>query len=675
MRKPEVSRIDRFVVPVTVMLSFISFWRAAAIVLADLGSSAYYVGGITEKAVGKSAPWFIFGIMLLSYAVRAVYIESCSMFVRGGVYRVVRYAMGSTAAKVSVSALMFDYVLTGPISAVSAGLYVAGLINETAQHFQFLTVQLPPRLFAAGFAILVTLYFWHTNRVGIPFSSGKALRIMQITSVMVVILIGWSLYTIHRQGAQPIPLPTLDNFKFSNEALGWLRSTAAPRITIVAILVGLGHSLLAMSGEESLAQVYRETAAPKLRNLKRAALVIFIFSMLFTSLVSFFAVMIIPDSERTKYFDNLISGISMFLAGPFGLKLAFHAFVVLVGALILSGAVNTAIIGSNGVLNRVVEDGVLPDWFREPHPKYGTTYRLINLVIAFQLATIVISRGNVYLLGEAYAFGVAWSFAMKALAVLVLRFKEPQAERWRVPFNLHIRRTEIPVGLGLITVVLFSLAGINLLTKTTATISGVAFTIILFTAFSLSEKRYGPKEPHKPKLGEAETERFRLQVRETLSSASLQVRPRNILVAMHDPNHLGALRKALEETDPMKHDIVALSVNSNVQEPATMISDPAQVMDKCETSVFSQVVHEAEKIGKPVTLVAIAGRNCYDLILRAAHQLCSSRLLIGAISEMSLDEQQQEITAAWQRLLSAQALTVEIVPDGESAINYFKLGE
>src|SRR2546430_15026065 len=459
MEKPQSSRINRFVVPVTILLTFISFWRAAAIVLSDLGSSAYYIGGIAEKAIGKSAPWFVFGIMLLSYAVRAVYIESCSMFVRGGVYRVVRYAMGSTAAKVSVSALMFDYVLTGPISAVSAGLYVAGLLNETAQHFRLLTVQVPPQLFAAGFAVLVTLYFWHTNRVGIPFSSGKALRIMQITAVMVVILIGWSLYTIHRQGFQSIPAPTVNNFKFSDEALGWLRGTMAPRIAIVAILIGLGHSLLAMSGEESLAQVYREIAAPKLRNLKRAALVIFIFSMLFTSLVSFFAVMIIPDSERTKYFDNLISGISMFLAGPFGLKLAFHAGVVLVGALILSGAVNIAIIGSNGVLNRVVVDGVLSDWLREPHPKYGTTYRLINLVIAFQLSTIVISRGNVYLLGEAYAFGVAWSFAMKALAVLVLRFKEPQAERWRVPFNLHIRRTEIPVGLGLMTVRLFSLAG------------------------------------------------------------------------------------------------------------------------------------------------------------------------------------------------------------------------
>ena len=120
------------IVATTVMLSFISFWRAAAIVLSDLASSAYYVGGIAETAVGKSAPWFVLAIMLFSYSVRAIYIESCSMFVRGGVYKVVHEAMGGTLAKFSVSALMFDYVLTGPISGVSAGLYLAGLLNESA---------------------------------------------------------------------------------------------------------------------------------------------------------------------------------------------------------------------------------------------------------------------------------------------------------------------------------------------------------------------------------------------------------------------------------------------------------------------------------------------------------------------------------------------------------------
>ena len=464
----------KVVVATTVMLSFISFWRAAAIVLSDLASSAYYVGGIAETAIGKSAPWFILSIMLFSYAVRALYIESCSMFVRGGVYKVVHEALGGTLAKFSVSALMFDYVLTGPISGVSAGLYLAGLINETAEYLHFENVHVNAPYFAAGFAVLVTLYFWRKNIIGIRESSEKALRIMQITTVMVVILIMWCLITIFRmpQGPYPIPLPSQETIRFGSEALGWIPEHWARMFTVLAVMIGLGHSLLAMSGEESLAQVNREIAHPKLKNLERAGFVIFLYSMLFTSLVSFFASWIMPDAERAKYLDNLIGGLSMFLVGPLSLRILFHGFVVLVGTLILSGAVNTALIGSNGVLNRVAEDGVLPDWFRHPHSRFGTTSRIINLIAILQIVTIVISRGNLYMLGEAYAFGVVWSFAMKSLSVLVLRFKQPGAREWKVPLNFHLGKTEIPIGLGLITVALFLLAIVNVMTKKVATISG-----------------------------------------------------------------------------------------------------------------------------------------------------------------------------------------------------------
>jgi amino acid transporter len=668
------STLNKFIVPVTIMLSFVSFWRAAAIVLSDLGSSAYYVGGIAEKAIGKAAPWFILAIMLFSYAVRAVYIESCSMFVRGGVYRVVREAMGSVAAKFSVSALTFDYVLTGPISAVTAGLYLAGLINESGKYFSLSLLQVPAPLLTVGFAILVTLYFWHSNRVGIPFSSTKALRIMQITTVMVLILIVWCLITIFMQGYQPVPAPTVANLKFSDEALGWLRGTAAPSITIVAILIGLGHSLLAMSGEESLAQVYREIEAPKHQKLIRAGFVIFIYSLVFTSVVSFFAVMIIPDAERGKYYDNLISGISIFLAGPFPLKLAFHAFVVLVGTLILSGAVNTAIIGSNGVLNRVAEDGVLPDWFRKPHEKYGTTYRIINLIIVLQLSTILISRGDIYLLGEAYAFGVVWSFAMKALAVVVLRFTEPDVKRWKVPLNFRIRGIEVPVGLILITAVLFSLAVINVLTKKIATISGVTFTLVLFAAFTLSEKYHGPKKKagERRTMEEGEIERFRLEVRENLSPESLQVRPGNILIAVHDPYRLGHLEKMLEEIDPHDVGVVVLSVNVNAPVESRELE---QVVDNYETLVFSRVVHVAEKIGKPVTLVAVAGKEPCDLILQAAQKLRSSRIVIHAASTVSTSEQTQEIIQAWEHLPNPRPrVTLEIVRDDDQTSIQTDLG-
>src|SRR6516162_7087340 len=123
----------KVVVATTVALTFISFWRAAAVVLSDLASSAFYAGGIAEHAIGKSAPWFILAVMLFSFAVRSVYMESSSMFVRGGVYVVVRDAMNHFMARLSVSALIFDYILTGPISVVSAGQYLGALLNEVAE--------------------------------------------------------------------------------------------------------------------------------------------------------------------------------------------------------------------------------------------------------------------------------------------------------------------------------------------------------------------------------------------------------------------------------------------------------------------------------------------------------------------------------------------------------------
>ena len=114
----------------SVMFKFISYWRTAAVVLCDLASTAYYIGGIVESSIGAAAPWFILAVMLFSYCVRSVYLESCSLFVRGGVYRVVKEAMGGLLAKLSVSALMFDYILTGPISGVSAGQYIMGLFID-----------------------------------------------------------------------------------------------------------------------------------------------------------------------------------------------------------------------------------------------------------------------------------------------------------------------------------------------------------------------------------------------------------------------------------------------------------------------------------------------------------------------------------------------------------------
>ena len=652
------SPIARFVVPATVMLTFVSFWRAAAIVLGDLGSSAYYVGGIAENKIGKAAPWFILGIMLFSYCVRAVYIESCSMFTRGGVYRVVRESLGATAAKFSVSALMFDYVLTGPISAVSAGLYLASLLDQLADQAGLPHLPLPPHLVAAVFAGIVILYFWWTNTVGIPFSSTRALRVMQLTTVMVVVLISWCLLTLALKGYQPVPAPTPANLHFTPEALGWLQGSPLPGVAIIAILIGLGHSLLAMSGEESLAQVYREVEAPKRRNLLRVGLIIFGYSLVFTALVSFFAVMLIPDDQRQHVQDNLISGLTMVLVGPQWLKLAFQSFVVVNGILILSAAVNTSLIGSNGVLNRVAEDGVLPDWVRHPHHRYGTTYRLIALIAVLQLITVVITRGDVTLLGEAYAFGVAWSFAMKALGVTVLRFTRPQAERWRVPLNLRVGGIELPLGLMAITALLFALAGVNLLTKQAASIGGVAFTVVFFTLLLVCERRVkqagGKQRP---------PEQFRLETREDLCPEALGVRPGGVVVGVYDPEQLIHLDRLLDRADPAAQDIILVAVHPGATDDC---DDAEAVVGEWENRVFTVAVASAEKAGKPVTLAGVVGEGHYARLLQSAVCLRSDQVVVGQTGDEPA-AQREQIEREWDRLGEHGPVLVEILPDeGES---------
>ena len=664
-----IRQVAKVLVATTAMLAFISYWRAAAIVLNDLASSAYYAGGEAEQFIGKTAPWFILGTMLLSYAVSQLYIESCSMFVRGGVYRVVKEAMGGALAKFSVSALMFDYVLTGPISGVSAGQYLAGLLNDMLAyaHVHF---AIAPSAAAESFAIAATLYFWWENIKGISESSEKALWIMQFTTVMVVALITWCACTILVRGGHFPPLPTPRNIVLGQHALGWLYGTRIPQMFgAVAIFIALGHSVLAMSGAESLAQVYREIEHPKLVNLKKAALVIFIYSIVFTSLVSFFAVMIIPDRTRPQYFQNLIGGLAMNLQGPFWARLAFHAFVVLVGTLILSGAVNTAIVGSNGVLNRVSEDGVLSDWFRQPHPRFGTSYRIINMVVGLQIVMILISRGDVTLLANLYAFGVIWSFVLNGAAVLVLRYTQPQTREYKVPLNFQIAGREIPVGVALITLVLLMIAVVNLFTKPLATISGVSFSALLFVGFDLSERRIHRKRGQT----HVELDRFNLAQAAELELANVGVQPGNILVPVSTYYTLYHLEAALRRAKRREAEVVVLHVRL-LRRAVTGEYDlaPDQLFSTIEQLLFTKVLSVAEKEGKPVRLAVVAANDLWEGILRTAANLESSAIVVGSSAKMSIAEQARAIGISWERMseLRPRVILEIFTPSGQEQIFY-----
>jgi amino acid transporter len=721
----------------SVALAFISFWRAAAIVLCDLASTAYYIGGISEQAVGKAAPWFILGVMLFVYPVTAVYMESCTMFTRGGVYKVVKGAIGSNLAKLSVSALMFDYILTGPISSVAAGQYLIGLVGDMlklatwhgAHPIIFDATTHPDliNLLTMLIAIGITLYFWRLNIIGIHESSDKALRIMQLTTVMGLIIFAWAGVTIWKLPAGTLHLPPLHPV-FTETSVdpnkqgssGWLEHFPGI-LGGLGILIAFGHSLLAMSGEESLAQVNREIEAPKLRNLLRTGLVIFLYSLCLTGTISFLAVLIIPDGKRVMtqvvnngeptgdaqrgrqwwevdylrkadaqhagdwgylilrgidargrefmrktnqpivvdrryqhverdnggYRDNLINGLVHYLVGPEWIKIIVECFVVIVGFLILAGAVNTSLVGSNGVLNRLAEDGVLTPWFQKPHRRFGTTNRLLNVVGVCQLGVILASLGDVNTLGEAYAFGVIWSFVFMTLAMTVLRFRDRSPRQYRVPLNVPVEtkagKVDLPIGIGVIFLILFCTACVNLLTKKTATVWGISFTAFFLTAFIIVEKishrRHGGKHEHLEQFNQ------RNSAEVTIESVGL-THANPILIAARGPRSLPMLEHVLHETNTEKRDIVV--VTCKVLPPRTVgVTDQETEIDDGDRELLTRIVTVAERVGKQIFPVVLPTNNPLYAIATTARDLNAGEVVLGVSEKMHAETQLEQFALAW----------------------------
>jgi amino acid transporter len=713
------------------MFTFISYWRTAAVVLCDLASTAYYIGGIAEGAIGSAAPWFILAVMFFSYAVRSIYIESCSLFVRGGVYRVVKEALGGFLAKLAVSALMFDFILTGPTSAVSAGQYIIGLLLEITA-IMYPDFRVAPEVADAfrrygsmAIACGITLYFFRQNLLGIRESSGKALKIMIATTVMVVVMLTWCGITLVVRGpvngvpstpdlspkveyevvtardrvtgvekpmwkrdpdsGQLVPELVRDEHGSlvpkprANEATGrqddplglisrWFPGLAArlavpghwlSLLGVVGLLIAFGHSILAMSGEETLAQVYREIESPKLVNFKKAALIVFIYSLALTGSICFFAVLLIPDEIRMKdYSGNLIGGLAMYVIGPPLLRLLLNAFVVIVGFLILAGAVNTAIIGSNGVLNRVAEDGVMPDWFLKPHHRYGTTHRVLCVIAGLQLLTIILSRGNMYALGEAYAFGVIWSFVFIALAMLVLRFKDRSPREFKVPLNLRIRGLELPIGLGSIFLVLVATAVLNLLTKEVATLGGLAFTATFLTIFIFSERYH---QRRRGAAGHQHLDQFNQRMAADVTPATLEMsRPFRKLVAIRSTQNLFMLEKAVAETDPETTDVAVMTAQLI---PRGETPSETGELDRYHRALMTAVVERAEKAGKHVQPLIVRTNSPLFAVVNAARDLHVQELILGASNVYSPDDQIEQVAFYWINLHGGQPepLTVRIL--------------
>jgi hypothetical protein len=364
------------------------------------------------------------------------------------------------------------------------------------------------------------------------------------------------------------------------------------------------------------------------------------------------------------YSGNLISGLARHVIGPPMVKLALETFVVVVGFLILAGAVNTAIIGSNGVLNRVAEDGVLPDWFLKPHPRYGTTYRLLYLIAGLQLAVIFLSMGHIIVLGEAYAFGVVWSFVFKAFAMVVLRFTNKTPREYKVPFNLRVGRHEIPLGLIAIFLVLLMAAILNFFTKEVATIGGLIFTLSFMALFVISERAHERRRGH---AAHEHLDQFNRDLVSDVSADKLGItRPYRKLVAIRSPQNLFMLEKALNETDPRTTDLLVMT--AKVEAPAGIGDATTSDVELhgYDQELMTAVVQRAESAGKVVKPLIVPTNNALHAVLALAQKLHVQEIILGASNKFSAEDQLDQIALYWLDLHGGDAapLSVRILSRG-----------
>ena len=288
----------------------------------------------------------------------------------------------------------------------------------------------------------------------------------------------------------------------------------------------------------------------------------------------------------------------------------------------------------------MAEDGVLHEWFRKPHKRFGTSYRIINLLAITQLVVIIASRGDVYLLGEAYAFGVVWTFVMTTFSILVLRYKDKSVREWKVPPNLVVAGIEIPIGLIFIFVVLFGLGFTNLFTKPIATEGGVIFTVILFSLFVFSEranKRIAASRS-------SELEKFNVYAQNNLTAEAVGCKHlKRKLVAVRAPNRLQHLQRCLEENDPDDVDIVVMTAKV-IPGQSTAVQHS---IDLPEETLFSEVIKLAEKQGKTILPIVVPTNNAAYAIAHTTVEVGAEEVFLGASERYPMEYQMQQFALYW----------------------------
>ena len=339
--------------------------------------------------------------------------------------------------------------------------------------------------------------------------------------------------------------------------------------------------------------------------------------------------MIIPDGVRHRYFGNLIGGHRRLpLCGPGVGQADIPRLCGAGGRVDFGGGAEYVDCWREWRLKPRGGRWCADPAFQKPHPRFGTSYRIINMIVGLQLLTIILTRGNVFTLAGLYAFGVIWSFAMMSLAVLVLRHKEPGGRVWKVPGNIHIgKRPRNPGGSHSRCGRPFHDGAGEPVDQTRSDnrrcrvqLRVFCDSLHIFRAPCCQTARRPAGEPGSvPGLWKSATSHGDAGCTSGKHAGRSARSQKPLLLAARSP----------AITNTTKQDVVvmscpALSSRTQFQPGSAVFMRAAQVFDHYEQELFTAAVAVAEKEGKPISLLVVPATDVFEAIMVTAQRLDSS---------------------------------------------------
>ena len=410
----------------------LNWFLAWAVVFCDIGTSVYYVPGILYGHVKNATPFFVLlttgGFVLLALK----YIEiSWRNPEGGGVVTITTKAFGPMWGCLGGMLITVDYFLTTAISAVSGFQYIGSVFPSLDAYIVLFS--------CVGVGILAAL-----NIIGIRESATVALVMALAAFAVNLIVIGAACFAMDAEQWQAV----VNNLSMGRDASSY------------ELFVGFGAAWLAFSGLESISQLSPAMRFP-LRRTTRFAMTAVIITIIITSpVLTALSVGLLPDQIKATQSERFISELGWIIGG-FGLKIA----VVLTASSLLLFASNTAIIGSYHVFLALARQEFLPKILELRNRAFNTPHIAVLIATSVPALLILLTQGQLVLLGDMYAFGLLGAFCFSSLSL--------DAIRWR------LGRRDLGFWVGVLTTLMVMVAwGINLVEKQIATYFGGAVTLI-----------------------------------------------------------------------------------------------------------------------------------------------------------------------------------------------------